>query len=769
MFKQKQILLIAFSSILIYCLLSPAGTFAQTRRFLETGEFGAASTGHPAATAAAIKVLNNGGNAVDAAVCAAFLLGVVDFTNSGLGGDAFALVHLPDGKVIAFDASSPPPLSGRKNLSEAGLPTIPSLLLQLLSEFGTRSAPEILQPAIKTSIKGFKASAYLNQVSKKKLKKLSDGNAVKFLAPEGRVIQAGEIIRQPTLAQTLMQLARDHGQSFYRGEDAARIISHLQSIGSTYRLPDLAGFASKVSLAIATPWKNWKIYNAPPPSSSIAATKIALDLLEDKIEILNENPKNILEIAEKCQKIINFKYHRLSHYIEKPDNFMVDCSSFVPPEESSNDSASEDDSLTTHLCVWDKTGFAVSMTLTLGSHCGSGDLSPLGFFYNNEMKNFKKVVALYPDCYPTRTGPISSKAPLMLKRNDELCAILGGAGSDRIIFNVGLAAARIISIGPDALNFINKPRYFLDHQKTLHLEWTPDTERKASLQQLCPGLNYRESGDDYFGLLSAIFRDDNKFVAAGDFRRDGDCRAIDKDPQRPLQMSLNLYFSRKKGFDHLKLGGPINDRGQDASVWKSAEGATIEQSGDISSYRSKNSIRADVLSLKVKTKPLPTMANHITRAAFSQKPNFSPPATLPQNIKLFAEEYNNCETTYDLICRLMVDIGFAIPYRKVKRKTSADMLLEMGYGDCSGKARLMHEILQAYGAETRLVGGVIAGNRLKTSTHLWIEIKNGENWVPICPVNQYFGHIPTRWVKLRYGEMQTVEPGGKLIFSISEK
>ncbi|MFZ5949224.1 MAG: gamma-glutamyltransferase, partial [Candidatus Rifleibacteriota bacterium] len=705
------------------------------------------------------------GNAVDAAVCAAFMLGVVDFTNSGLGGDGFALIHLPAGQIIAFDGSIQRPADDSANKSDAGLPACPEMLFKLLREFGRRSRAEVMAPAIKTCFKGFQLSPYLHGVIKNKLLNLEDEAAIGFLAPDGYALPAGHLLKQPQLGQTLMQLARDGGRSFYGGKDAKAMVSHLKSLGSTYEMGDFENFRSLIKLPVKKEWQSFSLYGTPPPSSSVAAIKLACKLVELDVDLFLPVADNIKKISQITREIIDFKYNFLSHYLNSPDLFLTQD----PDARSQNAGAKENDSMTTHVCVWDQNNLAVSMTLTLGSHCGSGNLSPLGFFYNNEMRNYKEVVARYPEDYPRKAGPVSSKAPVMLKKNGRLVFITGGAGSDRIIANVGLLCARFMANPEKAMNSIDDPRYFLDYKDCLNYEWFPAITSNDFFKLNFDNAKLRESGDDFFGLVAAIAKEESAFTAAGDFRRDGHCRAIQVDPLQKRSFALQLFFNRKKGFNQITVSGPIEDHYQSTTGWKSAEAFSSKKTIEGMNFAYQQKQHADKLATRVKVMPQNSRGGGKLANLFSKRPVFVNENQVSPAVAEYCQNFMECNSYYELIESLMVDIGFSLPYRKVRKKTSADQLLQMGFGDCSGKARLMNEVLQAFGMETRLVGGLIARPGTKTSTHIWVEIKTENEWLPVCPVNFHFGQIPTNWVKLRHGDRPTVTPGGKLIFTISEK
>lgn len=515
-----------FSLLFLFSFLFFSAPVKAQRVFVDRGNLAAVSSGHQLANKAATDILKQGGNAVDAAVAAAFTLGVVDFTNSGIGGDGFALVHLQNGSIISIDASSKKPENFAQNHSNIGLPTQPKLLFRMLKTFGSLSAREVLAPAIKICHEGFKITGYLNNVIKKKLLKLKHQPAIDFLTPQGYALPAGTILKQPALGKTLQQLASDYGYSFYRGKMARKMAEHMQKLGSSFNTQDFSLYSCRIGKPISLSWQNFQIYGTPPPSCSIVAMKLAVDLLDSGLDLFPKTPADLLKAAIKGRKLIEFKYQQLANFVKQPYEF---CKKFEMVKKQIEPSSPIDaDSNTTHLCVWDNDGMAVSMTLTLGSHCGTGELSPYGFFYNNETRNYTKLIAKYPQDYPEDVGPISAKAPIMIKKAGKLYSIMGGAGSNRIIFNVGLTAARMIK-HPESINrVLQLPRFFLDYKQCLQLEWSKNSAFTNDCRNSWKNSKIRVSGSDYFGLVSLLAKFGNVFNSAADFRRDGDCRSISK-------------------------------------------------------------------------------------------------------------------------------------------------------------------------------------------------------------------------------------------------
>lgn len=522
MYKRKVIF--GILSIFILLSLRAYGTsFSENYSYSAKSQFGAVSCGHPLAVQAALTILKSGGNAIDAAVACAFMLGVVDFSNFGLGGDGFALICLPNGQVIGFDASIKRPQALKKldkkkikDSSHIGLPTATEMLLKILRLYGSKWPSEVLSPAVLVCIKGFKISSYLEKVIEQKLLSIKDKAAIEFLAPEGFPLRAGTVLKQPKLAKTLLQIGKDGGRSFYYGEQAGIISEDMKSKGSLYTFADFIKYKSKYVKPVRKKYKDLTIYGTPAPSSSVVSISMALTLLEKQVKLFPQNPEEILENAIIGRQAVNSKYNYLSKSIHNPALF----NNFY--------STATADTNTTHLCVVDRNGMAVSMTLTLGNHFGTGELSPFGFFYNNGMRNFT-VGSLYPEDYPSNAGPISSKSPIMVTRNQKFCIALGGAGADRIITNTGLILARLLR-GHSLSKSVSAPRFFLDHKNNLNIEWQPNTaltDKLANELKEPYKLTLKAGCDDYFGLISGIITDQSGYYnAVADQRRDGACGVI---------------------------------------------------------------------------------------------------------------------------------------------------------------------------------------------------------------------------------------------------
>ena len=514
---------------IIFLLFFITPVFGENQRiYYSEGFNGAVSCGHPIAAKEAIKVLKDGGNAVDAAITAAFVLGVVDFTNSGIGGEGYALICDSKGRIIAIDGSTRRPSEKIQHEYKCtiSLPAIPEMLLKMRRLYGTKPAKKLLQPAIDLCKNGFEISPYLASIISDRISRIKDSNALLLISPNNTPLKAGQILKQPKLERTIRRLAYDQGLSFYYGEDADKTISDMKSKGSFYSKYDFMKYKSQLCKPIKATYKSYEIFGNPLPSCSVVSIKIALNLLSTKQPLLYQTPDELLCQAGIIRKILNEKYYNLSDFYDCTQNFLHYDSNIM-----SNQSIDANDTNTTHLCVWDKNNMVVSMTLTLGNHFGTCQLAPGGFFYANSLRTYSNSIVRYSDNYPKNAGSITSKSPIIVTKYGEPCLALGGAGADRIISNTGMILARMLR-GYNLSESVTAPRFYLEYNNKLLMEESEKSNERYNsflkqVKEIYPQTSKRAYLHDYFGLVSAIFRaDTDKIIeAVGDMHRDGSCLA----------------------------------------------------------------------------------------------------------------------------------------------------------------------------------------------------------------------------------------------------
>jgi gamma-glutamyltranspeptidase / glutathione hydrolase len=272
----------------------PSGPLHKTRSSV-MARHGIAATSQPLATEAAIHVLRQGGNAVDAAIAANAVLGVVEPMSCGLGGDLFAIVwDNKTKKLYGLNASGRAPAAATIELFKAkGLTAIPTHgplswsvpgcvdgWDQLRKRFGTRPWPELLAPAIDYAETGFPVSEIIaaDWLSAEPSLKVIPSSAACFL-PTGHAPEKGTIFRNPSLARSLRAIAQGGRDAFYQGPLAEAIVHYSKNVGGLFSHSDFSEHTSNFIDPVSTTYHGYDVWELPPNGQGIAVLQM-LNLLE---------------------------------------------------------------------------------------------------------------------------------------------------------------------------------------------------------------------------------------------------------------------------------------------------------------------------------------------------------------------------------------------------------------------------------------------------------------------------------------------------------
>src|SRR6266545_7954834 len=272
----------------------PAGNKRGTRSVVMARN-GVIATSQPLATAVGLRVLQSGGNAIDAAVTAAAVLSVVEPTMNGIGGDLFAIVYsAKDKKIHGLNASGRAPAAATvEEFRKRGLQKIPlrgelSVSVpgvvdgwsELLSKHGTRSMAQALEPAIKYARDGYAVSEIIADQWKSVERLLSeDPNAAATFLPQGEAPAPGDIFKNPALATSLELIAKDGRDAFYKGAIAKAIAADMERRHGLIAAQDLAAHHSDWVDPISTTYRGYQILELPPNTQGVTALEI-LNILE---------------------------------------------------------------------------------------------------------------------------------------------------------------------------------------------------------------------------------------------------------------------------------------------------------------------------------------------------------------------------------------------------------------------------------------------------------------------------------------------------------
>ena len=260
------------------------------------GQHGMAATSHPLATQVAIDILKDGGNAIDAAIAANALLGLVEPTGCGVGGDLFAIIWDAKTKQLyGLNASGPSPKNSSiefmKSKGITQIPrygphpvTVPGAVAgwsAMHKRFGNKEFHTLFESAIDYAINGFPVTeliAYYLEGSAENFQNFPNFKSVWM--PNGTIPKKGDIFRNPHLANTYQSIANSYGESFYKGEIAEEIVKSLKSQGGAMQMSDLINYAPEWVEPVSTNYRGYDVWELPPNGQGIAALQI-LNILEN--------------------------------------------------------------------------------------------------------------------------------------------------------------------------------------------------------------------------------------------------------------------------------------------------------------------------------------------------------------------------------------------------------------------------------------------------------------------------------------------------------
>ena len=458
---------------------------------------GMAATSQPLATQTAIEVLNAGGNAVDAAVAACAVLGVVEPQSTGIGGDCFAL-YAPQGRIppIAINGSGfAPGAATVEKLLNLGLEqidyqsphavTVPGAVdawSQLLSDYGSKSLDELLQPAIQFAENGFSVSPRIAMDWAANVGKLSTcPNSKRIFLPGGQAPRVGDIHRQPELADSLKSIAQNGRDAFYSGPIGEDIVTHLSKLGGLMTMDDIASYRAQYVEPIKTNYRGFDVYECPPNGQGIIAL-IMLNILQGyDMAALDPNGSERLHLEIEAARLA---YRDRAQLIADPDAIAVPSALLLSPSYADGlrghikrDSAMEALPLagetehrdTVYLTVVDSERNAISFINSTFHSFGSGICTPKsGVILQNRGASFV-LNAEHPNCIAPGKRPMHTIIPGMLSQGDRAVMPFGVMGGHYQAVGHTHFLTNFIDYGMDPQEALDSPRAFF-YEGTLSLE-----------------------------------------------------------------------------------------------------------------------------------------------------------------------------------------------------------------------------------------------------------------------------------------------------------
>ncbi len=290
----REFVVMATIMVVMAGLILPGTASAQTpEREPVVGTQGMAATAHPLASEAAMAILKQGGNAVDAAVAAAFAIGVVEPDGSGLGGGGGMVIYLNDTRksyYINYYHQAPMQIEqisydteeDRHSAKAVLVPGTVAGLTTALKKFGTLPLATVMEPAIRYAEEGFAIDATLAQLLLDNTELLSKHPATaEVFLDEGFPKMEGDLLQQPALAATLKRIAEKGRDGFYTGPTAETLVNENRELGGVLSLDDFRDYQATVTVPLTGTYRGYDILTANAPQSGVAILQ-ALNMLENE-------------------------------------------------------------------------------------------------------------------------------------------------------------------------------------------------------------------------------------------------------------------------------------------------------------------------------------------------------------------------------------------------------------------------------------------------------------------------------------------------------
>lgn len=417
---------------------------------------GMAATSQPLATQVALDILKQGGNAVDAAIAANAMLGLVEPTGSGIGGDLFAIVwNAESQQLYGLNASGRSPKSLTAAVfAEQGLTKIPSFgplavsvpgtvdgWFELHNRFGRLPMTSILTPAIRYARKGFPVSevvAYYWQMNADRIGQYP-GFATIFM-PNGNVPKKGDIFKNPGLAATYEKIATGGRDAFYKGDIARVIAAYMKDQNGYLRYEDLASHTSEWVTPVSSNYRGYDIWELPPNGQGIAALQILNILEQYDIEGMGLDSADYIHTFVEAKKLAfedRARFYADPAFNELPvaqlisKKYAKQRRKLIDPMKSAKRyDAGVIDGDTIYLTVADSSGNMVSLIQSNYRGMGSGMTPPeLGFILQNRGELFTLEPG-HNNEYKPGKRPFHTIIPALVTRNNKpwlSFGVMGGA------------------------------------------------------------------------------------------------------------------------------------------------------------------------------------------------------------------------------------------------------------------------------------------------------------------------------------------------------
>lgn len=527
-----------------------------------TGENGMVASSNVYATMAGLEILEQGGNAVDAAIAVCYALGVAEPFTSGLGGGGFMIVHTADGEnqfidyreVASSGQTAESWLDDSGDLIEnansvgglaVGVPGEVAGLELALSQFGSGklSRQQIMQPAIDLANNGYVVSPTMyGAIADEYERMIGEYSELgQYYLKDGLPYEVGDTVTNPDLAKTLQLIAENGADAFYKGEVAEAIVAAVQKHGGVMTTEDLANYKAEERVPVTGTYRGYQIISAPPASSGGTHIVEALNVLENyDIGGMEVNSAEYLHLFSETFKACfadRAAYMADTAFAEVPLDGLTSKDYAKTIYEKITDGSQDwtagnpaqyEGNSTTSFSIADKEGNVVTVTQTIECFWGSKiAVEGYGFIMNDEMHDFSTSLDSVNKLEPGKR-PLSSMSPTIVLREDGSSFMsVGSPGGLRIWPTVTQVISHVIDHDMDIQEAIDTARIFDNGTDTgINYESggvTPVTaDVAAALEAQGHAVTDKGEWQLFFGGVQGIvYQEDGTLRGGADPRRDG--------------------------------------------------------------------------------------------------------------------------------------------------------------------------------------------------------------------------------------------------------
>ena len=503
---------------------------------------------------AAKAVLEQGGNAIDAAIAAQFVLAVTLPEAGNIGGGGFMLIH-KDGKGDFIDYRETAPSAAHRDMyldeqgqvienksiygiHASGVPGSVAGMWLAHKKHGTLPWKALVQPAVILAEQGFVVPEKLAQLIEDYIAHLNNKNIKVNFASYFATATAGALFKQPELAATLKRIRDDGQDGFYQGETAAIIAKFMHQHGGIINQDDLKRYRAKSRTPIKANWNGYQVLTSPPPSSGGIAILQWLKMYELKkpTPAQQHNSVGYVHLLAEIGKRV---FADRAEYLGDPDFYQVPTAKLLAENYLKNRSSSIDlkaisttenikpglkeSEQTTHFSIVDNMGNAVANTTTINLGFGSGVVvEGAGFILNDEMDDFSAkpgvmnvfgAIGGKANEIQPHKRMLSSMTPTILLSNNQVKMVTGSPGGTTIISSVYQSILNAIEFNMSADDVVNSPRFH-------HQLWPKNVIRahaglEPSVKQQLIKMGYTVD-ERHFGDMHVIINHNGKLDAASE-------------------------------------------------------------------------------------------------------------------------------------------------------------------------------------------------------------------------------------------------------------